>query len=582
MTALELLAPARNADIGIAAVRCGADAVYIAGPDYGARKDAGNPISEVERLCRYAHRFGVKVFLTVNVSLKEEELERVHRLMLEAQEAGVDAFIIRESAIAAWDDITVPLHASTQCAIRTAEKARLYQDLGCGRIVLERELSLGDIREIRRAVDCEIEFFVHGALCVGYSGECRLSQYLDGRSADRGECVQACRSLYTLVDSKGGILARDKALLSLKDFNLKNRLEDLARAGVMSFKIEGRLKNASYVKNVVRDYSDALDALCAKYPDRYCRASWGHPAGGFVPDVDKTFNRGYTQLWIDGRKGKWSSMDTPKSMGESIGEVLEIKPLPGNDCLVRIKASKPGLTLSNGDGFAFVTKDGITGFRADRAEGDSLRCRRQPDLKVGCTLFRNINAAFERSLENNMCERLVKVSLKAVLGNGEIRLSALTEDGRRVSLRQSLPGETALNPERSLSMLRTGLSKISDIYSFSLEETVTENIGSFPLLSSAFINGLRRAVAGKIDEIPPPAESRKICEDSKRFENERQADGTDCLLRSKYCIKYELGLCEKHFGVPPCGPLQLVNNGRRLALNFDCGKCEMTLTPVQK
>ena len=582
MTALELLAPARNADIGIAAVRCGADAVYIAGPAFGARKDAGNPISEVKRLCDYAHRFGVKVFLTVNISLRDDEFDEVHSTMLQAQEAGIDAFIIRDPVIASWEDITVPLHASTQCAIRTAEKAKLFQDLGCERIVLERELSIKDIRDIRKAVDCELEFFVHGALCVCYSGECRLSEYLNGRSADRGECIQACRSLYTLVDSKGKILVKDKALLSLKDFNLKNRLEDLAEAGVMSFKIEGRLKNASYVKNVVREYSDALDALCSRYPDKYCRASWGHPEGGFSPDVDKTFNRGYTQLWIDGKRGKWSSMNAPKSMGEAIGKVLEIKSLPGNDCLVRIKADKSGLKLSNGDGFAFVTSDGITGFRADKANGDSIQCKKQADLKVGNTLFRNINASFEKSLENDMCNRLIKVSLAAVISNGSITVSAETEDDRNVSLQESLPEENAINPERSLSMLRTGLSKISDIYSFSLGELDKGN-AVIPLMTSSFINGLRRSLAEKLNEIPLPAKTRKICKGSnKRFEREKQADGMDLLMLSRYCVKYEMGLCEKYFDVPHCGPLWLLNNGRRLALNFDCKNCEMRVTSVQK
>ena len=253
MQALELLAPARNKDIGIAAIDCGADAVYIAGPDFGARKAAGNSFGDIAELCAYAHRFGVRVFVTYNTLWREGEEEEAHAQMLRAQEAGADAFIIREPRIAAWEDITVPLHASTQCAIRDVERARYFASLGCERIILERELPLETIRAICAAVPCEVEFFVHGALCVCYSGECRLSEYLDGRSADRGECIQACRSLYDLVDGEGRVLLRSKALLSLKDFNLKARLEDLADAGVSSFKIEGRLKNASYVKNVVRD-----------------------------------------------------------------------------------------------------------------------------------------------------------------------------------------------------------------------------------------------------------------------------------------------------------------------------------------
>ena len=242
MQALELLAPARNKDIGIAAIDCGADAVYIGGPGFGARKAAGNSFEDIAELCTYAHRFGVRVFVTYNTLWREGEEEEAHAQMLLAQQAEADAFIVREPRIAGWEDITIPLHASTQCAIRDPERARAFEALGCERIVLERELSLQQIRAIRAAVDCEIECFVHGALCVGYSGDCRLSEFLDGRSADRGECIQACRSLYDLVDGDGRVLVRSKALLSLKDFNLKARLEELADAGVCSFKIEGRLK----------------------------------------------------------------------------------------------------------------------------------------------------------------------------------------------------------------------------------------------------------------------------------------------------------------------------------------------------
>ena len=314
MTFLELLAPARNADIGIAAIDCGADAVYIGGPAFGARKDAGNTVEEIARLCNYAHKYGARVFVTVNIIISDDELEEVHSQMLAEQEAGVDAFIIRDMRICSWPDITVPLHASTQCAIRTPEDAKRYESAGCSRIVLEREMSLERIREIRRAVETELEFFVHGALCVGYSGECRLSEYLNGRSADRGECVQACRSMYDLVDESGRILVRNKALLSLKDYNLHDRLEELAHAGVCSFKIEGRLKSMSYVRNITRYYSEALDKLVAREPEKYARASFGSVYGGVDPDPWKTFNRGYTELFLDGKRGKWSSMDAPKSM----------------------------------------------------------------------------------------------------------------------------------------------------------------------------------------------------------------------------------------------------------------------------
>ncbi|MBO4671872.1 MAG: U32 family peptidase, partial [Bacteroidales bacterium] len=346
MLALELLAPAKDKAVGIAAIDCGADAVYIAGPSFGNRKAAGNSLEDIRGLCSYAHRFGARIFLTVNTIVYDDEWDEVHSLMLAAQEAGVDAFIIREERLLTFADIVRPMHASTQCAIRDAERARHFEALGCARIILERGLSLQQVREICAAVRCEVEFFVHGALCVCYSGDCRLSAYLDGRSADRGDCIQACRSLYDLVDAGGRVLAKDKALLSLRDFKLLDRLGELAAAGVCSFKIEGRLKNASYVKNVVREYSLALDELVSRNPGLYRRASFGKVVGGFTPDSDKTFNRGYTQWWLDAERGKWSSMDAPKAMGEYVGEVSAVRPAGDGALRVALRAAGPGLRLA--------------------------------------------------------------------------------------------------------------------------------------------------------------------------------------------------------------------------------------------
>ena len=455
MQRLELLAPARNKDIGIAAIDCGADAVYIAGPGFGARKAAGNSFEDIAELCTYAHRFGVQIFVTYNTLWREGEEEEAHAQMLRAQEAGADAFIIREPRIAAWDDITVPLHASTQCAIRDVERARYFESLGCERIVLERELSLATVREICAAVSCDVEFFVHGALCVCYSGDCRLSEFIDGRSADRGECIQACRSLYDLVDGDGRVLLRNKAILSLKDFNLKARLEELADAGVMSFKIEGRLKNASYVKNVVRDYSLALDALVAKYPDRYCRASYGTVTGGFEPDTAKTFNRGYTELFLDGKRGQWSSMDAPKSMGEAVGTVQRIRRQPGRTMTFDVRPLRRDLVLHNGDGFAIATADGVTGFRGDVCDGLQVSCKDVPDLREGMTLYRNINTAFEKMLETQVCRREIPVRLSLRLhGKYVLEVRAVTPDGREVLSPFHVDVETAENRERAEAMLR--------------------------------------------------------------------------------------------------------------------------------
>ena len=587
MQALELLAPARTKEIGIAAIDCGADAVYIAGPDFGARKAAGNSFDDIAELCGYAHRFGARIFVTFNTLWRDGEEEAAHAQMLRAQAAGADAFIIREPRIAAWEDITVPLHASTQCAIRDVARARSFESLGCARIILERELSLDTIREICAAVDCEVEFFVHGALCVCYSGDCRLSEYIDGRSADRGECIQACRSLYDLVDGDGRVLLRNKALLSLKDFNLKGRLEELADAGVSSFKIEGRLKNASYVKNVVRDYSLALDALVAKYPDRYCRASWGVVTGGFTPDTAKTFNRGYTELYLDGRRDRWSSMDAPKSMGEAVGTVRRIRRTPGRGMQFDVQPLRRDLQLRNGDGFAIATADGVAGFRGDVCEGLQVSSKDVPDLREGMTLYRNVNAAFERELEARACHREIPVSLSVrIHGKYVIEVHARTQDGREILSPFHTDVETAENRERAEAMLREQLAKRSGIYHFSVDEfQVGTAGGNLPLLSVSTINGIRRLVAEDIDALPCRAIplSGGCCPwPRERIAAPAGPDPEAPLMRTRYCVRYELGLCPKFQGARPPKDLFLLNNGRRLALHFDCTACEMSVTPAKK
>ena len=433
MKFLELLAPARNMDIGIAAIDCGADAVYIAGPAFGARQAAGNSMEDIRRLTEYAHRFGVRIFMTLNTILFDNEISEAERLIAEAKAAGVDAIIAQDLAV--WRLTDLPVHASTQCAIRTPEKAMLYESIGASRIVLEREMSLEQIKAVRDAVDCELEFFVHGALCVCYSGQCYMSERISGRSANRGECIQACRSLYDLVDEAGNVLVRNKALLSLKDYNLKDRLADLAEAGICSFKIEGRLKNISYVRNVVRAYSSALDELVAANPGKYRRASFGRSEGGFTPDLNKTFNRGYTQLLLDGkRSGNWSSMDAPKSVGEEIGTVVYITPSgparqtlstgkkmafltgkrPDNENVtITVRQKNPADRLQNGDGFSFIAKGSgeIVGFRGDVCQGNRITCRNVPGLHPGAKLYRNHSSAFEKELNSDLPVRRISVSV---------------------------------------------------------------------------------------------------------------------------------------------------------------------------
>ncbi len=714
---LELLAPARNIDIGIAAIDCGADAVYIAGPAFGARQAAGNSMEDIRRLVGYAHRFGVRIFLTLNTILFDNELAEAERLLAGAKAAGVDAVIAQDLAV--WRLTDLPIHASTQCAIRTPEKARLYESIGASRLVLEREMSLERIRMIRSEVDCELEFFVHGALCVCYSGQCYMSERIAGRSANRGECIQACRSLYDLVDGTGKVLARNKALLSLKDYNLKDRLQDLAEAGICSFKIEGRLKNISYVRNVVRAYSLALDELVSANPWKYRRASFGWSESGFTPDLGKTFNRGYTQLFLDGkRSGNWSSMDAPRSIGEEVGTVVSIAPLrhgsPAGrhsgeeDAVITVRIKNPGDRLQNGDGFSFLTKGRgeIVGFRGDVCQGNRITCRNVTGLCPGAKLYRNLSSAFEKELESNLPVRTIPVAvdisvrisdprvtsaaatkdigpatdwsctmaakdwstnLPKRLNEQEflLKINAVSQDGRSVTLERKAGEIAAENAGRMHGMFVTQISKTTEIYSFTLRslEVMTPD-GSLPFLQTAALNTIRRDLAAALEEMPcraiplPTNQSRfefVKAIDFRKKPKDSPACLTECrslksplfqvsdiqeqtskgihltykanianhiaretyqflgatitddafelsprpdaeLMRTKYCIRHELGLCPvsrptgRHQGksdlatnssgqatTNQASHLYLANNGKRYPLSFDCEKCEMVV-----
>ncbi len=564
LTHLELLAPARNIDIGIAAIDCGADAVYVAGPAFGARKAAGNSMEDIRRLTGYAHRFGVRIFLTLNTILFDSELKEAERLLTEAKAAGVDAVIAQDLAV--WKLTDLPVHASTQCAIRTPEKARLYENLGTERLVLERELSLERIKAIRSAVGCELEFFVHGALCVCYSGQCYLSEQIAGRSANRGECIQACRSLYDLVDWDGRTLVRNKALLSLKDYNLSGRLGDLADAGICSFKIEGRLKNISYVRNTVRAYSSALDELVASNPEKYSRASFGRVTGGFTPDLGKTFNRGYTELFLDGERSRgWSSMDAPKSIGEEVGTVVSIAPagssrpdspagrIPagrfsagrpsdrpvagGENITITVRMKSAAEQLRNGDGFSFLAKGGseIIGFRGDVCQGCRITCKPVPGLYSGAKLYRNLDTAFEKELESNLPVRMIPVRVDIAVsmrnagiergggeraaeadGNGRngltgepqenaflLTVKAVSQDGRSVGFEREVGTSAAENPERMRNMFTSQLSKSTGTYSFTLSSLDAEGSGgALPFLPASTLNAIRRDIAAELENLP--------------------------------------------------------------------------------
>ena len=622
MMNLELLAPARDRHIGIAAINCGADAVYIAGPQFGARQAAGNDIEEIRQLCDHAHKFGARIFVALNTILYDDELESAYRQMLAVQEAGADAIIIQDMAILEMarnglnglrDELRIPLHASTQCAIRTPEQAVFLESLGFSRLILERELSLEQIRAIRSAVSCELEFFVHGALCVCYSGQCYLSEKISGRSANRGACIQACRSRYDLVDGSGKVLVRDKALLSLKDYNLRGRIAELAEAGITSFKIEGRLKNESYVKNVVRDYSLALDDLVSRRPSDFARGSFGTVSGGFIPDTSKTFNRGYTELFLDGKRGKWAAMDSAKSMGEEIGTVRST----GRDGIT-VDFCKGGIVLSNGDGFSFVARDGsVCGFRGDVCSGNLIRSNNLGGIFSGARLFRNISAAFEKEIDRQPCVREIsaEVSIRFRLADRlwSVEAEAVTEDGRRATFIIEAGDQVASNRERMAEMFRSQIGKTAGHYRFTLVSIPAD--GDMPFLSAAALNGIRRSLAEALDQMPCNKKeilrremyeiaggcpqknlSYKYNVANRLSESVYRAAGASVidqayelghqpsaeLMRSRYCIRYELGICPRYHKAKDSGPLFLLNNGQRFALHFDCRNCEMTVTESQK
>ena len=561
MKTLELLAPARNLDIGLAAIDCGADAVYIAGPSFGARQAAGNSVEDIARLCAYAHRFGVRIYATVNTLLQPEEVPQAQALVKELEQAGVDALIVQDPAVLSMSDSLI-MHASTQCALRTPEKAKGLESLGFGRLVLERELSLEQIRAIREAVHTELEFFVHGALCVCYSGQCYLSEYLTGRSANRGACAQPCRSLYDLEDASGKVLVRNRALLSLKDYHLLHRLEELADAGICSLKIEGRLKGESYVRNVVRAYDQALNALVARYPERYRRSSFGTVRGGFVPDLDKTFNRGYTELFLDGRRGAWAA----EGGGEYVGQVKRLTP----DGFV-LEPASAGIRLANGDGFSFTGG----GFRADVCDGFTVHCKPVEGLKPGTRLYRNISAAFERQVEADKPVREMRVTLRLSIKEGALTATAVSEDGREATLTLPAPADMARDPERMLQTIGDQLAKRSGPYAFQRPDIQAE--GAVPFLPASALNGLRRALAARLDLLPVKALPlyRGVRAPASSFRLEYDSHGE--LMRSKYCVRHELGLCPRQGKAAQAEPLFLRNGKERLRLDFHCAVCEMTV-----
>ena len=619
---LELLAPAKTSDIGIAAIDCGADAVYIAGPGFGARAAAGNPVSEIARLTAYAHKFSARIYATVNTIVFEDELDAVQKMIWELYEAGVDALIVQDLGITRLDLPPIDLHASTQCAIRTPEKAAELASLGFRRLILERQLSLDGIRAIHSAVpDVELEFFVHGAICVCYSGNCYLSQHLVGRSANRGACIQACRSLYDVVDADGKVLAREKAILSPRDYCLDGRLEELADAGVCSFKIEGRLKNDSYVKNLCRHYRSRLDEICA-HRQEYNPASSGTLEGGFTPNPAATFNRGYTEFFIDGRRSRWNSLESTKSLGEEVGTVAKTHPL-----------TIAGQGLSNGDGLVFVGRSGLIGMRADVVSGNVVTVKDTAGISVGDKVYRNYNIKFEKELQADMPRR--KIDVAVVFGTDSV--TATDADGYSATLPLPDDAPVAEKQEAAADNIRRNMGKRTDHFDFRCDAVEQTPVRFYP---ASTLNSLRRSLADMLTENrvksisavssgtgpnncrvpqktahnsgsgpengPVPQRSifgasegrlkdinytancanhlaKEVLEDlgyesvEQAYELNPRPDAE--LMRSRYCIKYELGLCPKlHPAKKVKEPLALLNAGRKLKLSFDCKNCEMVVS----
>lgn len=613
MRPLELLAPAKNLQTGIAAIDHGADAVYIGAGDFGARQAAANSMEDIRQLCAYARPFGVKVYVTVNTIVYAQELETVEKLLVELGRIPVDGILIQDMGLV---DMTkrqgLPLHASTQCDTRTAEKVQWLRSLGFRRAVLARELSAEEVRRIHEAVpDMELEVFVHGALCVSYSGVCYASQQAFGRSANRGACAQFCRLRFDLVDDDGKMVEKQRYFLSLKDLCLIDHLEELADAGACSFKIEGRLKDAAYVKNVVSAYSIALDGIVSRRPREFCRPSWGKVERTFSPDLRKTFNRDFTTYFLHGRQTGMGAIDTPKVRGTYVGTVKEL--------------FRDGLTVAgtasyaNGDGLCFFNGDReLEGFRVNRAEGNRLFVLRMPaHLRKGMPVYRNHDEAFDRQLEGQTAIRKVPVRLKFSIVDGEVVLEA--DNGhQRVRACRQLDLQKAKTPQRE-NWIRQ-LTKLGNTPYRCENLEIGESCDEW-FVPNHTLTALRRevteALAGQVVSAPLRSETNPVtvqtvstlvwqpeyakfpylynisnplaqafyrqqglAVEEKAFECSSEKKHPPLVMQCRYCIRYALGYCVKRGGRRPLWkePLHLVlPGGKRYQLEFDCKSCQMNI-----
>lgn len=599
---IELLAPAKNLACGLAAVDHGADAVYIGAPRFGARAAAGNSTDDIARLVEYAHIYNVRVYVTVNTILRDEELKDTEQLIGELWRMNVDALIVQDMGILRLDIPPIPLHASTQMDNRTPEKVRFLADEGFRQVVLARELSLHEIRRIHDACpQMPLEVFVHGALCVSYSGQCYASQACFGRSANRGECAQFCRLPFTLTDADGRVVVRDKHLLSLKDLNQSDRLEQLLDAGVSSLKIEGRLKDEVYVKNVTAAYRRKLDDILARRTE-YVRASSGTCRYSFVPQLDKSFSRGFTHYFLEGRGEEVASFDTPKSLGEEMGKLKEQR-----GGWLSVAGVKP---FHNGDGVCFIDGQGrLQGFRINRVEGNRLYPAGEvPRIKPHTTLFRNFDQDFERLLARKSAERKIRLHWTLSETDTGFALAAEDEDGCRAVLSFAYPKETARTPQTA--HLRTQLSKLGNTPFEADGEPELLLTGEW-FVPASVVADWRRLAVDRLLSVRRATYRREIAvrhpgkqpfmqttltylgnvmnAEARRFyldhgvrqvapAYEAQAVRGAVLMFCRHCLRYSMGWCPVHQkgNSPYREPYYLqASDGKRFRLSFDCKNCQM-------
>ena len=625
---LELLSPARDAAIGIEAVNHGADAVYIGGPSFGARSGADNNVAEIARLVRHAHRFNSRVFVTLNTILRDDELTPARQLAWQLYETGVDALIIQDMGLLALDLPPIQLHASTQTDIRTPEKARFLQDAGLSQLVLARELTLAQIAQIRAATDparSTLEFFVHGALCVAYSGQCYISQAHTGRSANRGECSQACRLPYQVIDAHGRFVAHDKHVLSMKDNNQSENLAALVDAGIRSFKIEGRYKDMAYVKNITAHYRKLLDALIEQRQNSalpLARASSGSTSFTFTPDPNQNFNREFTDYFVPGRQIDIGAFDSPKNPGQPIGHVTQIGPN-----WVELDASAANTVLHNGDGLCYYDlQKELVGLAINRAEKIGKRWRLFPkdalanlkDLRKGTEVNRNRDVEWVRVLEKKSAERRIGVWAQLSEDPNGLKLTLTDEDGISAVAYAALPDsrrQVAHDAAAAGKNLHEHIGKMGESIFALLDLQVDFSQAWF--VPSSLLNPLRRDAVAALEtaraqawvrlpraaalEPPAPYPESSLSYLANVFNQKArdfyarhgvqviapayeamQETGEVSLMITKHCVRFSMSLCPKQAkgitgvqGTVKAEPLQLVNGKEKLTLRFDCKACEM-------